>query len=785
MCVQRRIPKSLVAELKEVHAKVFESGVQDESEKDDLFSGLRPGSEESVMLRQIRQGYVMKPLYTYCMHWTYDDEALFARMKQLMVRVGREVFRLGDKEVWRLELFVSGFVSQFFNVAVDEAEWRELDRMEKELKEREDRGDADGERGDDVDVGEEDDELEPDDSAAVRLRRKRNNTAATATSVAAAIAAEKADGMEVESDAGSVAVGSGQAGAAAGGGGKAQKKAAKSKKARQMRSRQRRPAVKDELKSADAEEEEEEKEDEVEVDVDGGRADSRLAGKKPQTSTSGSKADEEKDSADDDDGQSSTTNRPRMSPTSTPGSSSTHSIASITRDILAADLSLPSPSTLKPMTVALSSFTLDQSLHPVRRHSRPSHLFFGSNAFYVFFRLHQFLYDRLHTAKQLAYKPRKGSAKKKIPFSGDERWQRFNSLLDEFVKGEDKGESRFEDECRNLLGASSYVLFTMDKLVHQLIKQMLALLNSEVSMQLLQLYAIELRRANAAMDAAHSEREKEEASARVCRQYQYAVSLALNNDNVTQMECFLDQRELGIGLVEGLALSDGQGNLGTKVIAFQEPHDAEYHAYLTAFINGTVPSVKAPALRRNIARGQEVARGGGVGVRNGLEVKICMKTYRLLYVEDSEDVLVRRVRRETVQGGAERKEAAAGKEEIMREWALAKFAQANPNFVAEDYMQLGDEGEEDVAMRVEGEGGEVGEGGEQEEEDEGVDGEASEGLSISASPSPAPPTAGGSQGGALFSAVAAAQHSAEQGDATSPAPTPSPSSPIEVEGNGV
>ena len=34
---KRRIPKSLLAELKEVHAKVFDSGVQDETDKDDIF----------------------------------------------------------------------------------------------------------------------------------------------------------------------------------------------------------------------------------------------------------------------------------------------------------------------------------------------------------------------------------------------------------------------------------------------------------------------------------------------------------------------------------------------------------------------------------------------------------------------------------------------------------------------------------------------------------------------------------------------------------------------------
>ena len=726
------------------------------------------------MLRQIRQGYVMKPLYTYAMHFDYDDVSIHARMKAIITRVGREVFKLGDKEMWRLDLFCCGFLSHFFDIAVDDAEWRELDRMEKELKDREDKGEGEVER-EDVDVGgDEDEDLEPDDAAS-RLRRKRNVGPSTASSVAAAIAAEKADGMEVESDAGSVAV-AGPTGA----GGKAslKQKAAKGKKTRPLRSRQRR-ATKDEMK-AEAEEEEEEKEDEVEIDVAdvAGRSTDHSGASKKPPSGSGSK-DEDKDSADDDD-QSSTSNKPRMSPSSAPQSA--HSISAVTRDILAAAMGLPSPSTVKPMVVSMTAFALDQSLHPVRRHARPSHLFFGSNAFYVFFRLHQFLYDRLHTAKQLAYKPRKGSAKKKIPHSGDERWARFNVLLDDFVKGEEKGESKFEDECRNLLGASSYVLFTMDKLVHQLIKQMLALLNSEVSMQLLALYAQELRRAHQAMEAAASEREKEEASARLCRQYQYQVSLVLSNDNITQVELFLDKKEIGIGLVEGLALSDGQGTLGTKVVAHQEYADADYQQYMEAFVNDTDDSVKPSLLQRNLATSKAAPRP--VEVRNGLEVKVCMKTHRLLYVEDSEDILVSTAHRPRppvrLEGDDERGGKWAARGEVMNEWTQGRFMELNPDFINKEE---GDE-DEDMAVAVEGEAGEAGEAVEGEEEIEGADGDgASEGVSVSASPSPAPPTSGGSQGGtALFSAVAAAQHSAEQ-ESTSPAPTPTPSSPVE-EGNG-
>ena len=54
--------------------------------------------------------------------------------------------------------------------------------------------------------------------------------------------------------------------------------------------------------------------------------------------------------------------------------------------------------------------------------------------------------------------------------------------------------SQFEDECRNLLGASAYVLFTIDKLISQLVKQTLAILANETCMKLLALYQYEYSR---------------------------------------------------------------------------------------------------------------------------------------------------------------------------------------------------------------------------------------------------------------------------------------------------
>ena len=791
---KRRAPKALVTELREVHNRVFELSAGMEEGEDDIFAGLRPGIEESVMLRQIRQGHVIKALFSYCMHWSYEDDSIHRRMKELLVRVARDVFRYTDREVMRLEEFFVGFVWLFFGVDVREEEWRELDRLEREVREREEKGEVDsGESGTtEMEVVEEDEGEDGGGGEEGRglsgKVRKRNN--------------QTVDGMEVESDAGSVAVGA-KASVVAGGKGR---KKGKGKQVRN-RGRQGQPRVKDETKAE--EEEEEEKEDEVEVDVEGGSG--RLErSSSAATATGGDKKlgkDDEKDSADDDEHSS----KPRMSPIPASAASTAHSISSLTRDILAAHLSLPPPNPTKPITLAPATFQLDNSLHPPRTHARPSNLFYGSHAYYVFFRLHQFLYDRLHTAKSLAFKPRRVSQKKKLPATGEERWARFNMLLDEFVRGEGegKGESRFEDECRNLLGASSYVLFTMDKVIHQCLKQVVALLNSDVSMQLLQLYAQESRRAKQEREKVTArgggERELEELSGRLCRQYQYQCQLILNNDNLTQLEFFTDTRELGIGLCEGLAISDGSTNsgsshdatLGGKVAAWHGESDRqgqdgrEWRDYMERFIYGTIKDDDERAaartgrlwLRRNLIR-VRARRGGngraGVKASNGLELKVCMKTYRLIFVEGTADVQLHWPRPIVPDDLTEQYKDL---KDWLAEYDDIKFRELVPNYVPPAAQT--DEADDEVMAASEaagegtGEPGETGDnaGGENEDEEGGVDGDgASDTVSVSASPSPAPGGAG--QGGALFSAVAAAQQSAEAG-AGSPSPTPTPTSPVE------
>ena len=74
------------------------------------------------------------------------------------------------------------------------------------------------------------------------------------------------------------------------------------------------------------------------------------------------------------------------------------------------------------------------------------------------------------------------------------------SLLDQEIDN-----NKFEDELRVLLGTSSYSLFTMDKLVCQLVKQCQILMQDEVCMSLLSLYQQEhFRCQNALVNREHT-----------------------------------------------------------------------------------------------------------------------------------------------------------------------------------------------------------------------------------------------------------------------------------------
>ncbi|GAU46092.1 hypothetical protein TSUD_135240 [Trifolium subterraneum] len=110
------------------------------------------------------------------------------------------------------------------------------------------------------------------------------------------------------------------------------------------------------------------------------------------------------------------------------------------------------------------------TVKPLVKHVRPVlhgkdknvQIFYGNDSFYVLFRLHQTLYERIQSAKINS-----SSAERKWRASNDtSSTDQYGSLLDG-----SSDNSKFEDDCRAIIGTQSYVLFTLDKLIYKLVKQ--------------------------------------------------------------------------------------------------------------------------------------------------------------------------------------------------------------------------------------------------------------------------------------------------------------------------
>ncbi|URD83875.1 Paired amphipathic helix protein [Musa troglodytarum] len=120
---------------------------------------------------------------------------------------------------------------------------------------------------------------------------------------------------------------------------------------------------------------------------------------------------------------------------------------------------------------------------------KSSRIFYGNDSYYVLFRLHQTLYERILAAKtnssasEIKWKTSKDTSPPDL----------FMSALFNLLDGS-ADNTKFEDDCRGIIGTQSYVLFTMDKLIYKIVKQLQAIASDETDNKLLQLYLYEKSR---------------------------------------------------------------------------------------------------------------------------------------------------------------------------------------------------------------------------------------------------------------------------------------------------
>lgn len=273
--------------------------------------------------------------------------------------------------------------------------------------------------------------------------------------------------------------------------------------------------------------------------------------------------------------------------------------------------------TVKPLAKHVPS-----ALHEKEKDSR---VFYGNDSFYVLLRLHQTLYERIQSAKVNS-----SSAERKWRASNDssptDLYARFMNALYNLLDGSSDN-TKFEDDCRAIIGTQSYVLFTLDKLIYKLVKQLQTVAADEMDNKLLQLYAYEKsRKPGRFVDIVYHE------NARVL----------LHDENIYRIECSSTPTRLSIQLMDN-------GHDKPEVTAVSM--DPNFSAYLHSDFLAVVPEKKEKSgifLKRNIrkyANGDEFSTVcqamEGVQVVNGLECKIACNSSKVSYVLDTEDFLFR------------------------------------------------------------------------------------------------------------------------------------------------
>ncbi|KAK4598272.1 hypothetical protein RGQ29_015659 [Quercus rubra] len=275
--------------------------------------------------------------------------------------------------------------------------------------------------------------------------------------------------------------------------------------------------------------------------------------------------------------------------------------------------------TVKPLAKHVPS-----ALHEKEKDSR---VFYGNDSFYVLLRLHQTLYERIQSAKvnsSSAAERKWGALNDSSP---TDLYARFMNALYNLLDGSSDN-TKFEDDCRAIIGTQSYVLFTLDKLIYKLVKQLQTVATDEMDNKLLQLYAYEKsRKLGRFVDIVYHE------NARVL----------LHDENIYRIECSsIMPASLSIQLMD-------YGHDKPEVTAVSM--DPNFSAYLHNDFLSVVPEKKEKSgifLRRNIhkyANGDEFSTTcqamEGLQVLNGLECKIACTSSKVSYVLDTEDFLFR------------------------------------------------------------------------------------------------------------------------------------------------
>ncbi|KAJ3147061.1 Transcriptional regulatory protein sin3 [Geranomyces variabilis] len=336
---------------------------------------------------------------------------------------------------------------------------------------------------------------------------------------------------------------------------------------------------------------------------------------------------------------------------------------------------------------------------------RGTYVMYANNLFYVFLRQYQLLYSRLTKMKELSSKiaqdpPKTGSKShiaKELGLQNDSlatyaKLDRYTELLQacaSFLSGDTEA-SEFEEKARTMFGTSAYLVFTVDKLCQAIIKQAQSAVADSKSMSLLEMY--------------YKDRAKHSTSARQEAMYRINTETVIQDDNIYRLEYFVDEKVLTVQLLSKEEnMSDGSVSREDRWTLY-----VDHFVQLNATENLRA-SRREPFLKRNLPATAPDQPPHDVEAHSGLELKVCVNTYKMFFVDHTEDYFVRRRGTEEVanEDGVAGSAEAARKRwqkfsawvESERGWKRGVSAGEQQRLAAsfEKWMKGGDGGSDDAA----------------------------------------------------------------------------------------
>ncbi|KAI8840628.1 hypothetical protein BJ741DRAFT_561197 [Chytriomyces cf. hyalinus JEL632] len=355
---------------------------------------------------------------------------------------------------------------------------------------------------------------------------------------------------------------------------------------------------------------------------------------------------------------------------------------------------------------------------PIKREFFP---FFCNSSLYVMFRLFEILCARLAKLKELSdeYQTSPPSFMSVInPTAVNLGLQQPDAVENQTPKSKDRYaglmravhellESKidaieYEDRLRGLFGTTAYLGYTLDKVVSTLVKQIQVVMADPLSNDLLELY---LR-----------DRSKHMSSARQENVYRLNAERLIDDENLYRLDYHVAPKVLTMQLLtkEDAVLQDStsveelwsvyvdqfiQLTGNSNGLNYKDPHAVQLprRGHAVQLSNNGPVFGSEPFLRRTMNVNLEHLPGGvlndAVESRSGLELKICLNTYKMFFVEDTEDYFARRGVKK-----AGRTEASDGQaKETLDAWIEERWAEIEAEdatgdaAVAEDVMDVASE----------------------------------------------------------------------------------------------